>query len=413
MNLKGDKLTRILLGITAILVLVLVGLGSYVAGQGSRSEDKQAAVADGTVGYDFSVLNEILSILEKDYVKPENIDPQTLYEAAINGITGVLNDSGTFYLDPTTYQLDTTLTGGFDGIGATVALQNNEIVIVAPLKNTPAEAAGIQSGDVVTTVNGESTKGWSVQEAVIRIRGERGTKVTVGIRHPDGTSQDYTLTRDRVKVDSVYTRAPGSDLQDSAGAVVSDIGYIQITEFSPTTNTELDAALKAVMSKGAKGIIIDVRRNGGGLLNSTILSADLLLDNGTILTQRDSDGKETTYQARKGETVPGVPIVVLIDRFSASASEVLAAALSDNGRATTIGEKSFGKGTVNSPHELADGGALFVTIAQWLTPKGRQIDKVGITPDIEVIPTDKDIDLRRDVVLFRAIDVLRGQAKSP
>jgi carboxyl-terminal processing protease len=156
-----------------------------------------------------------------------------------------------------------------------------------------------------------------------------------------------------------------------------------------------------------------VRRNLGGNLQSTLSSADLFLDSGTILIQRAGDGKETSYVARQGQTAPNLPVVVLQDRFSASAAEVLAAALQENGRATVIGEKSFGKGTVNSPRELADGGALFVTIAQWLTPNGTLIDKVGVRPDIEVLMSDEDIDLRRDTQLFRAIEVLRGQVRAP
>lgn len=405
----ANKLNKALRGLIATLALVIVGVGFFFAGRATAPDSAAAVSAGASSEYDFSNLNDIVRLLQNDYVKPDNIDPQTLYEAAINGITGVLNDSGTYYIDPNTYRLDTVLTGGFDGIGATVAQQNNEIVIVAPIKGTPAEQAGIQPGDTILEVDGESTKGWTVEKTVLRIRGERGTKVTITIRNTNNDVKQYTLTRDRIKVDSVLAIAPNTTLQDAAGSAVKDIGYLQVREFSPSTAQELDTATKDLMSKGAKALIIDVRRNGGGVLNTTIQSADLFLDSGTILIQRDADGKETTYSARRGDVANGLPIVVLQDRFSASASEVLGSALRDNARAMIIGEKSFGKGTVNSPRQLKDGGALMVTIAQWLTPKGALIDKIGVFPDIEVVPTDEDRDLRRDVQLHRAIETLRAQ----
>ena len=216
-----------------------------------------------------------------------------------------------------------------------------------------------------------------------------------------------------MEIESVVTIPPGGALRDAQDNVVDDIGYIQIREFTPKTAQELDAAVREVVREGARGIILDVRRNLGGSLSATISSADLFLDTGTIVIQRESNGEETAFVARQGQAAPGVPIVILMDRFSASASEILAAALQENGRAILIGETTFGKGTVNSPRELSDGGALFVTIAQWLTPSGILIDKVGIRPDIEVLPTDEDIDLRLDVQLFRAIEVIQGQVLAP
>ncbi len=404
---------RVLAALAAVLAVVVIGLALFMVGRETAPNGRPRASA-APDEYDFSVLNDIRSILQRDYVKTENLDDQTLYEAAIQGLINVLNDSGTFYVDPTSFQLDTTLTGSFDGIGATVSQQNNEIVIVAPIKGTPADRAGIQSGDVIIAVDGESTRGWSVDKAVLRIRGQRGTKVTLTVRHGDGRMQEYTLVRDRVQVESVQTTPPGAGLRDSQGKAVSNLGYIQIRDFTPRTHNELENAIRDQISNGARGMIIDVRRNLGGNLNSTLSSADLFLDSGTILIQRDADGKETTYAARRGQALPSdMPIVILQDRFSASAAEVLAAALQENDRATVIGEKSFGKGTVNSPRELRDGGALFVTIAQWLTPRGLLIDKVGVRPDIEVILSDEDIDLRRDAQLIRAVDILQGQVRAP
>lgn len=400
------------MGLAAVLAVTVIALGAFILGRESNA-GSSTSVAASSDEFDFSILNRIRDILSRDYARQDNLDDQTLYEAAIQGMLNVLNDSGTFYVDPTSFELDTALTGSFDGIGATISQQGEDIVIVAPIKDTPAERAGLTTGDVITAVDGESTEGWNVERTVLRIRGPRGTDVTISITHDDGRIEDYKLTRARVQVESVSTVPPGGSLRDAGGQAVSGLGYVQIREFTPRTAQELEAAVREVVDQGARGLIIDVRRNLGGNLASTISSADLFLDNGTILIQRDGDGRETSYVAKSGQVAPDVPIVILQDRFSASASEVLAAALQENARATVIGEKSFGKGTVNTPRELPDGGALFVTIAQWLTPNGTLIDKVGIRPDIEVIPSDEDIDLRRDPQMFRAIEVLRGQVRAP
>jgi carboxyl-terminal processing protease len=410
---RGDRLTKLLIAVACALVVAIVAFGAFFLGRGSVSEANPIASATSS-DYDYSLLNQIRQVLGRDYVKQDNLDDQALFEAAINGMLGLLNDNGTYYMTPEDFQTDTTLTGSFEGIGATVAAQNNEIVIVSPIKDTAAEKAGLKSGDVIMAVDGEPTKGWTVEKTVLRIRGQRGTQVTLTIRHDDGKIEDYKLTRQTVQVESVTIVPPGGTLRDASGAAVTEFGYIQIREFSRRTAQELEAAVKEHLSKGVKGLILDVRSNPGGLLNTTIQMADQFLDNGNIVIQRDGSGKETAYTARNGQIVPGnLPIVILQNRYSASASEVLAAALQDNGRATVIGEKSFGKGTVNTARELSNGGAVYVSIANWLTPRGALIDKVGVQPDILVTRTDEDVDLRRDPEVYRAIDVLRGSVRAP
>ena len=362
---------------------------------------------------DFRILNEIVDILGKDYVDPDRIDEQTLYEAAITGVLDTLSDSGTFYVDPTTYRVSVLPSGTFEGIGATVSEQNGEIVIVAPIRGTPAEAAGIHSGDVIMAVDGESTEGWSVDKAVLKIRGPQGTDVTLTIRHADQVVEDITITRDEIKVESITTVPPGGELEDADGNVVTDIAYVRIREFTGLTESELEPALEEIGGEGFNGLILDLRSNPGGLLNATVNVADMFLDSGTILVEVGRDGEERTFSAREGGGATELPIVVLVDRFSASGAEVLAAALQDNGRAVLVGEQTFGKGTVNIARPLDDGGALFVSIARWLTPDRIQIDGTGVRPDLEVVPTDVDIDLRRDVQVQQAIDYLRNQASVP
>lgn len=210
------------------------------------------------------------------------------------------------------------------------------------------------------------------------------------------------------------TQPPGGTLKDGSGADITDIAYIHIREFSEPTKDEMQTALKNAVGSGAKGVILDLRNNPGGLLRTTADIADEFLDgNQVILTERERDGSEQKFTAQAGGAATQIPVVIIMNRFSASGSEVLAAALHDNSRATIVGEKSFGKGTVNVSNDLKDGGQLYISIAKWLTPNGTQIDGVGIRPDIEIKLSDVDIDMRRDVQLFKAIDVLRGTDTTP
>ncbi len=406
-----DKLVRVLLGLAAVLFIFIVAVAGFAIGRETSNGTSEAATAtDATNGqYNYDVLNQIRSLLGRYYVRPENLDDQTLFEGAVNGMLNVLDDAGTYYVDPETNQRSTLLTGSFEGIGATISSDNNEIVIVSPIKGTPAEAAGLVSGDVILAVDGESMEGWTTDQAVLRIRGQKGTQVTLTIRHADGTQEDVTLTRDTVLVNSVYTDPPGGALKDEQGNTVDNLGYIWIQSFSGRTDQELKDAVNQELDAGAKGLIIDLRNDGGGLVSTLLGCVDLFLDKGTIFIERDASGSETTHVANPGAIDPNIPIVILTNRFSASASEIFTAALTQNGRATSIGETTFGKGTVNLSRDLSDGGALYVTIREWLTPNRTLINKVGIRPDIEVIPTDEEIDAGIDPVLQRGIDVLEGK----
>jgi carboxyl-terminal processing protease len=361
---------------------------------------------------DWEILPDIYQILNTDFVGRENLDSSALFEASINGMIKAINDPHTVYIDPESNKIgQNSLSGAFEGIGATVSQQGQDIVIVAPIRGSPAEAAGIKPGDVIVSVNGESTKGWSVNQAVLVIRGPRGSKVNLKIQHSDGKQEDYVITRDRIQVDSVYREPPTGAFKDSRGSDVTDLGYLYISEFTERTPRELEPILKDIASKSPKGLIIDMRANPGGLLNATVETADMFLDRGIVLIEVERDGSERTFNSRPGTVFPqDVPIAILVDKGSASGAEVLSAALKDNKRASVvIGESSFGKGTVNNLKQLSNGGALYVSIARWLTPLRQQIEGVGVKPDIVITPSDEDIDNRRDVQLFRAIDYLRGQ----
>jgi carboxyl-terminal processing protease len=402
------------LGLLATSILVLAfAFGYVVRGDGDAEGSGGGQEAAGET--DFSNLNQIMRLLEERYVDPDLIDRDLLYENAVNGLLQTLPDTGTFYVDPQTVQTSIGPSGTFEGIGATVAEENGEIIIVAPIEDTPAERAGLETGDAILEVDGESTEGWTQEKAVIEIRGPRGTTVTLRIRHASGGEEEVIeIERDEIKVQSVTTQPPGGTLEDGSGTTIDDVAYIYIREFSEQTTDEVKQAVEEAVDSGKRGIILDVRNNPGGLLRTTYEVADEFLDGGrTVLTERKRDGSEEKFTSRNGGAGTDIPVVVIMNRFSASGAEVLAAALHDNDRATTVGETSFGKGTVNIPNDLEDGGQLYVSIAKWLTPDGVAIDGVGLRPDIEVTLSDEDIDRRRDVQLFKAIDVLRGTDTTP
>jgi carboxyl-terminal processing protease len=358
---------------------------------------------------DFDALFEIYGDLQRDYVDQSLIDPKALTQAAISGMVKSLADTGTYYVDPTTYAVSVTPSGVFEGIGANVTQQNGKIVILSPIKGSPAEAAGVQAGDIILEVDGESTDGWNIDQAVTNIRGPKGSQVTLKLQHPNGDVVDLTITRDQIQVDSVSDEPPGGTLKDANGNDVTDLAYVQIREFSALTVSQLKPQLDQVATGDYKGLIIDLRGNPGGLLDTVVQVADMFLDKGTILIEVDRDQSEKVYSATSGGQATQIPVAILVNQYSASGSEVLSAALHDNGRATIIGEKTFGKGTVNRSEPLSDDrGALFVTVAKWLTPNRVGIDKTGITPDIQVSMTDQDIAAKRDPQLQRAIDFLHS-----
>lgn len=413
--MNSQTVRSVLVGAIAALIgvlLVVVGFLARVATEPETTAELRTpvSIADGEQEIDFAVLNEILTILEQDYVDSSRIDAEQLYEGAINGIFTALGDPHSTYIDPQTYAVDRDdFQGAFQGIGATVSQQGEFVIVVRALPGTPAEEAGLKAGDTILAVDGESAEGWSVQKAVLKIRGPRGSTVNIRIREVNGTERDVSLVRDEIEVASVDAAPPGGTLRDASGAEVTDIAYMRIRSFTSTTPKELEDAVNAAVDRGARGLVIDVRGNPGGLLVETAQTVDMFLDSGTIVTQVDRAGNERSIEARRG-TVTDLPIVIVQDEFSASGSELLAAALQENGRATVVGTRSFGKGTVNHARELSNGGAVYVSIARWLTPDHNQIEGAGVRPDIEVQLTAEDIEAQRDVALFRALDVLRGTA---
>ncbi|MFN8639957.1 MAG: S41 family peptidase [Dehalococcoidia bacterium] len=402
--------------VSAVIGVLLIAIGFiariYTEPPPRAAVARATAPAGAPADTDFSTLNEIFTILKQDYVEPDRVDGDQLFEAAVNGMFKALGDPHSTYIDPNTYQIGRDdFSGAFQGIGATVALQGEFVVIVRAMPNTPAEKAGLKAGDAILEVNGENAEGWPVDKAVLKIRGPRGSSVALKIRRVDGSVSDVSLTREDIQVASVDNIPPGGVLKDANGIETPEFGYARIRSFTNRTPKELSDVVSAAKAKNMKGLIIDVRGNPGGLLNETSQVADMFLDGGIIVTQVDRGGTERSIQARAGNEITGVPIVILQDEFSASGSELLAAALQENGRATVVGTRSFGKGTVNHARELSNGGAVYVSIARWLTPARHQIEGQGVKPDVEVQLSADDIQAQRDVSVQRAIEVLRSKTR--
>lgn len=405
----------------------------YALNNDSGSSKSSSSAGAQSNDKPFDVLNAIYDVLRRDFIDGErlqnDVDRQLLLEAAVQGMLKSLGDPHTVYIDPDSFRAGRAdASGHFEGIGANVRqdTQSGRIVIVTPFTGSPAEQAGIKAGDIILAVDGESTDGWTVDRAVVRIRGPKGTPVRIRVRHTDGKEQEFEIKRDEIVIGTVFvcpevplatngSSTRGLDvacpLKDANGNEVPDLAYIHIEQFTESTADDLQSALKAIAPKKPRGLILDMRGNPGGLLDATVSSADLFLDRGTVLIQEGRNGSRREYRARDGKEID-VPMVVLMDSGSASGAEVLAAALRDNGRAIIIGQKSFGKGTVNQLRPLPDGGAIYVSVARWLTPKGAQIEGTGVIPDIEVIPTDEDLDKAArnrdwDPQLFRAMQELR------
>ena len=348
----------------------------------------------------------MFAVLENDFVEPDLVQIETARTAAINGIIDSLGDPHSAYIDADTFRLTgESISGEFEGIGATVNSQEEGIVIAQPFRDSPAEAAGIRPGDVILAVDGDSTEGWSLQLAAARIRGPQGTSVEITVRHRDGKEETVSVERTRVIVPSVET----TDILDREGNPVTDIGYLRITQFTQHTRDELLPILRAIRDTSQRRVIIDLRSNPGGLLTATVNTTDEFIDEGIVLIEVARDGSEQVFRSSDGGLGTDMDLVVLVNGGSASGSEVMASALRDHGRAILIGEQTLGKGTVNIPRRLSDGGVLYVSVARWLTPSRFLIEGIGADPDIVVVPTDADFQ-EQHVQLWAAIEYFREGA---
>jgi carboxyl-terminal processing protease len=394
------------------LILILLGLlttSSFAAGYFTNDyvrlrHGPTVAVAESANG--LGLFWEAWAHIENSYLG-ELPDTTQLSYGAIRGALALLNDPYTIFIEPVVREQErVTLRGTFGGIGATLSRPDEESdIILDPIAGNPAEAAGIQAGDRLLAVDGEPiTVAMTVQEVANMIRGEKGTIVVLTVIHPDETEAvDIAIERDDILVPSVTYRLT---LEDSS------IGYIQLSRFSGESSNEIAEAITALEAEGAEALILDLRHNGGGLVDAAVSVSDHFLTEGDVLFQRSRGDGERIYRSSNNTLAPTTPLIVLVDGGTASASEILAGALRDRDRALLVGQPTFGKGSVQLVYDLSDGSSIHVTSSRWYTPSRFEIDQQGLTPDYEVAITQEDIDNGRDPILLRAIELLQEPVAS-
>jgi carboxyl-terminal processing protease len=400
-----------LVGLFLVLIVGLsFSLGFVLRPAIDQSDPAQASAVARDGDPDFYVLSEMYRVLRDNYVDPSKVQAGQLRGGAINGLLEAVGDTHQAYLTKEQLQQsETDLRGQFEGIGASVDRRNGEIVIARPFDESPAKKAGLRAGDVILEVNGESTDGWTTQQAVSKIRGPRGTEVRLKVRRTDGTVETVAVTRDRILLPSVRVETPN----DGAGAPATDVAYIRIDQFTQRTGDEMRDALKSLQDGGYRGLILDLRNNPGGLVRTCMDVASQFMKSGTtVFIEQGRSGSEEVFKTRDGGLALDVPLVVLVNKNSASCSEILAGSMRENGRAVVLGEQTLGKGTVNRYFDLKqDGGAVYVSIARWLTPKREQIEGKGISPDAVVKPAEgEDANGYYNTPMYRAVDRLRNGA---
>lgn len=356
------------------------------------------ASQDKTV--DFALFWKVWGLLKDKYVDSQKLDANALFYGAIKGMLAATGDPYTTFFDPkenAAFQED--ISGTFEGIGAEMGIKNDILTVIAPLEGTPAEKAGLFSGDKIVKIDDQTTATMSLDEAVSKIRGTKGTEVKLTIfRNGDEESRDIIVRRDVILVKSVRF-----EMREDV------IAYIRISRFGDDTEREFQEAVRQILGKKAKGLIIDMRNNPGGFLETAVDLASTMLPSGTVVViEENGAGKRKEIKSRGGDVLSRIPTVVLINEGSASASEILAGALKDNrDNITLIGKKSFGKGSVQELISVSRDTAVKITVARWLTPAGHQINTVGIVPDIEVNLTSDDRDNQRDPQLDKALEILK------
>lgn len=354
-----------------VIALSLVGILALSFGAGCALGARTPANSDSGL----EVVEQAWNIIFQDYVDKGRLDADALSRGAIKGMVEALDDPYTAYLEPEIYKLSmSSLAGKFEGIGAHVSMNDDEqLVIIAPIAGSPADGAGIRPGDVILEIDGTSASGISLVEAVSRIRGPKGTPVELLVLHQDETVPEVIeIIRAEIELLSVRYEMMG------------DLAYINISHFSARTNEELTTTLQSIIEEAATGIILDLRSNPGGEVGAVVDVASRFLKEGVVLKIVDNQGEQTVMSVKPGGITTDLPMVILVDSFSASGSEVLSGALQDYGRATIAGTRTFGKGSVNIVRQLKDGSGLYVTTARWLTPNGRLIEGEGLYPDFEL-----------------------------
>lgn len=415
-----------------VLVLALVILSGGVGYQlgerkvSVRFTDKRPVVNTGAPGgtsVNFGVFWDVWGKLTRYYIEPQSIDVEKLVNGAITGMVAAVGDPYTSFFPPQeNKQFKEDLGGAIEGIGAELGLRDGRVIIVTPLKGTPAEAAGVKPNDIILKVNDEETAGWTVDQAVNKIRGPKGTKVKLTLLSPLDASgpHDVSIVRNTITIPSVTSWIkPVREITEISSATEaaqlktrsSDdrVAYIKLTRFGDNTNADWNKAVDAILAadKANKlgGMILDLRNNPGGYLDGAVYIASEFMKGGTVVSQVNSDGTRQNYPTDRKGRLTAMPVVVLVNGGSASASEIVAGALRDSKRAKLVGQTTFGKGTVQTPFDLSGGSSVHITTGKWLLPGGSSISQKGLTPDLTVA-LDVALSATADAQLAKAIELL-------
>ena len=387
--------------ITIVAVILVAGAygGGYIV---SRTIFPPALSPDGSAPAEWEssipIFWEAWNYVQQDYYKTP-LDDDTLVNGSVGGMVDALGDSHTIFVDAKRAALvRTEMQGSFEGIGATISMQEGRLTIVSIVKGSPAERAGLRATDIILQVGDKVIQNMDVTDAVTLIRGTKGTQVKLVIQRAKQDAFTVEITRDTIRTPFVESRMIEG----------TKIAYLRLNEFGATVPNEMTAALKELLAQSPTGLIFDLRSNPGGYLPVSIdVVSQFLKADQPMLIVKDKNGNADVYRAKRGGLATEIPLVVLVDAGSASASEITLGALKDYKRATLIGTKTFGKGSVQSVHALSDDSELNVTIAHFFSPNGNEIDGVGVTPDIEVKVTEDDIANKFDPQLDAAIKFLQ------
>ncbi|MEK7581277.1 MAG: S41 family peptidase [Patescibacteria group bacterium] len=397
-----------------IVAVLFFGIG-FVVGQKKISVQRGSVIPNITVtnqlsknqNVDFSLFWNVFDTLPKKYLDKDSVDGQKMLYGAISGMVRSLGDPYTAFLDPKQNEsIRSEIAGSYEGIGIQLGFDKDKrLAVIAPLRGTPAEKEGIQAKDLILKIDDKDTFDMTLPEAVDLIRGQAGTNIKMQfLREGADKPYDKTLTRAKIDVKTVNVdyRQSFSANKENKG---KQVAVIEVSRFGEKTDEEWDKAVGEVLTRGVSGVIVDMRNNPGGLLSSSLHLAGEFI-RGTVVQQEFSDGSKNSLPADHAGRLLKMPMVVLVNGGSASAAEIFSGAMQDNKRAKLVGEKTFGKGTVQDVIELPGGSGLHITIARWLTPKGNSIHHVGITPDIIVERADNEKEQNKDSQLEKALEII-------
>lgn len=398
------------------LIVIFITAGSfflgYKKGQSNTLDNKniplekaiienKTSLSDEKV--DFSLFWKVWDLVKEKHVERNNLDAQKMVYGAINGMLSATGDPYSSFFNPEESKMfSQDIAGSFDGIGAELGIKDQVLTVIAPLDGSPAQKAGIRSGDKILKIDDKSSLELTIDQAVDLIRGKKGTQVKLTVLH-DGDQEtiEITVVRETIKLDSAKV-----EFKEDG------IAYLKIIKFSDDVDVQFDSAMNKIIAQKSKGIVLDLRDNPGGLLDKSIkVASRMIAKSNVVVLEENNAGKKDSLYTIGGDKLSSILMVVLINEGSASASEILAGALKDDRGITLIGEKTFGKGSVQQLMDLPGGSSVKITVAKWLTPKGDYIMEKGIAPDVEVKMTSDDYKNERDPQLDKAMEVIKEKIK--